>query len=218
MYAYPPQARVDRRLPKSVIYKNAKPSKPVKDLFASQVIDIVWKYKLAQETINLPPKEGYTEIQIFDIMLKGPRLDPKILATIDKAIPYSLFFRLHLEDRIKRVAAFKRPNQSGERHWVVGAYFESGWRSAAAPESTLPLALDLRSLYEQMLLPYIDLPRRSDETLAALVERHQRIRNKQRQLKALKTQMGKEKQFNRKVELNALVRELEDELRLLTAP
>ncbi len=218
MFAYPPKARVDRRLPKSMIYKNAKPSKSAKDLFVSQVSDIVWKYKLAQETINLPPKDGYTEIQVFNILLKGPKLDPRILGVIDKAIPYPLFFRLHFENRINRVTAFKRPNQSGDSRWVVGAYFETGWQADATPESKLPVALDLRSLYEQMLVPYIDLARRDGETLAALVDRHQLIGTKQRQLNALRAKMGRERQFNRKVEFNTLVRNIEDELSALTAP
>ena len=217
MFVYPPQARVDRKLPKSVIYKNAKPSTTVKELFVSQVADIIWKFKLAPETINIPAKAGYTEIQVFDILLKGAKLDPKVLRSIDKAIPYPLFFRLHNQDRINRVTAFKRPNVAtsktpktiDDRPWVLGTYFETGWQPNTHSQSKLPLALDLRSLYEQMLLPYIPLGRRPDEHLESLVERHHLIRTKQRKLKTVKSKMKKERQFNRKVDLNTRIRDLE---------
>ncbi len=216
MFAYPPQARVDRKLPKSVIYKNAKPATAVKELFVTQVADIIWKFKLAPETINIPAKAGYTEIQVFDIKLKDSKIDLKVLGTIDKAIPYPLFFRLYDKGRVNRITAFKRPNItpkiSKDRSWVLGAYFETGWQTDSNPQSNLPIALDLRSLYEQMLLSYIPLDRRGDESLETLVERHQLIRTKQRKLETLKVNMKKERQFNRKVDLNTRIRDLENEL------
>lgn len=215
MFAYPAQAQVDRKVPKSVIYKNAKPSNAVKELFVHQVSDIIWKYKLAQDTINLPPKGGYAEIQVFDILLKALKIDSKVLATIDKAIPYPLFFRMRFQERVNHISAFKRPNQAGDRRWVLGTYFETGWRVDAEQKTKLPLALDLRSLYEHMLMPYIGLPRRDGETLEALIERQQLIKTYLRKLKTFRATMKKERQFSRKVELNTRIRTLEKELEAL---
>ena len=39
----------------------------MKDLFVAQVEQIVWQYKLAPETINLPATPGVPEIQVFGI-------------------------------------------------------------------------------------------------------------------------------------------------------
>jgi len=80
----------------------------------------------------------------------------------------------------------------------------------------LPVALDLKTLYEQMLFMYIDLPPRDGEALEILVERVRMIRKRRRELQALAAKMNCEKQFNRKVELNAGVREIREQLRLLT--
>ena len=48
-----PNAAFGRILPKNKIYEHAHPSTALKELFVRQVDQIVWKYKLAHETINL---------------------------------------------------------------------------------------------------------------------------------------------------------------------
>lgn len=215
MFAYPSKALFDRVLPKIKIYANAKPSRRVKDMFISQVEEIVWKCKLAEGTINLAPRDGFTEIQVFEVSLKGPELGTEVLNAIDQAIPYPIFFRLCHGDRIKRVAAFKRPAADGSGAWVTEAYFETGWAKAIAPALPLPVALDIKSLYEQMLIALIDLPARPGESLPALVERVGLIRRNTRELQTLEAKMHKEKQFNRKVELNAKARVIQARLQEL---
>ncbi len=217
MFAYPEQAVFNRALPKNLIYKNAKPSKAVKGRFVSQVSEIVWKYKLSQDTLNLAPRDGFTEIQVFDITLKVPDLNFDVLTVIDKAIPYPIFFRLHFEGRVNRVATYKRPSGAQIDTWVMSdIYFETGRQDAAAQQAPLPVALDIKSLYEQMLIPYIGCSARANESVGALVERVQQIRKKKRELDMLEKKIIREKQFNRKVELNTQIRELNKELAFLT--
>ena len=71
MFAYPKQAEFNRPVPKNKIYGYAKPSRVIRDRFVSQVSEIVWKYKLAPETVNLPAhrqgKLPVHEIQVFEI-------------------------------------------------------------------------------------------------------------------------------------------------------
>jgi Domain of unknown function (DUF4391) len=47
----------------------------VKKLFVQQVEQIVWQFKLAPETINLPARPAVPEIQVFAIQLKTPELN-----------------------------------------------------------------------------------------------------------------------------------------------
>jgi hypothetical protein len=128
---------------------------------------------------------------------------------IDKVIPYPIFFRLRYEEQVKGVAAFKRPAADSTGKWVIEEYFETDWADATTPAIPLPVALDLKALYEQMLFAYINLPPRNGETLESLVERVRLTRKYRRELKALEVKMKSEKQFNRKVELNAKVREMQ---------
>jgi hypothetical protein len=218
VFIYPAKAEFNRAVPKVKIYANAKPSKSVKAKFVSQISEMVWRYKLSPETTNLAARGGFTEIQVFEIALKEPELDTGVLSSIDKAIPYPILYRLLHEGRVKRVAAYKRPAIDGTGKWVTEAYFETGWTDDIVPAMPLPLALDLKALYEQMLFAYIDLPPRAGENMEALVERVRMVRNCRRDLRALKAKMNSEKQFNRKVDLNAQVREIQERLRSLAVP
>ncbi|MGK5092909.1 DUF4391 domain-containing protein [Deltaproteobacteria bacterium TL4] len=216
MFNYPAKAAFNRVLPKSKIYANVKPSRAIKDKFVSQISEIIWKYKLSPDTTNLDARDGFSEIQIFEIILKEPELNTDVLSVIDKAIPYPLFFQLRYEDQVKGVAAYKRPAEDGSGTWVIEEYFETGWSDVTTPPRPLPVALDLKALYEQMLLAYIDLPPSNGEALASLVDRVRQIRKLKRELKALESKLNSEKQFNRKVELNAKVRSLQSQLSTLT--
>jgi hypothetical protein len=216
VFIYPAKAEFNRVLPKVKIYSNAKPSKSVKAKFVSQISEIVWKYKLSPETTNLAVRDGFTEIQVFEITLKEPELDSEVLMAIDKAIPYPILYRLLYKGRVKNVAAYKRPAADSSGKWLAEAYFETDWMDDVAPAMPLPVALDLKALYEQMLFAYIDLPPRAGENLDVLVERVRMIRKCRRDLRALKANMNSEKQFNRKVELNTQVRGLNAQLAVLT--
>jgi len=212
MFAFPDKAAYGRTVPKNLIYANARPSTRVKNLFVAEVGEIIWQYKLSPETVNLEAKDGYAEIQVFDLLLKTPELSPDVLEAMDKAVPYPVFYRLRHENRVKHAAAYKRPAQDGTGKWVVGNCYETRWGSANKTGQPLPVALDLKSLYEQMLLPYIPLPPVEGESLQDLVNREYRIRQIQRQLKELESKLKKEKQFNRKVEFNGEIRKLSAEL------
>ena len=216
MFIYPAKAEFNRTIPKVKIYTNAKPAKSVKAKFVSQVSEIVWKYKLSPETTNLAARGGFSEIQVFEIPLKEQKLDTEVLMAIDKAIPYPILYRLLHEGRVKRVAAYKRPAADRSGKWLTGTYFETAWMDATAPAMPLPVALNLKALYEQMLLACIELPPRAGEKLDVLVERVRMIRKCRRDLAALAAKMKSEKQFNRKVDFNAQVRGLNAQLVILT--
>lgn len=63
---YPKQAVFGRTLPKNKIYEHSGANTRLKDLFVEQVEQIVWQYKLAPETINLPARPGVPELQVFN--------------------------------------------------------------------------------------------------------------------------------------------------------
>lgn len=150
------------------------------------------------------------EIQVFTVALKTPELSEDVLRCIDQAIPFPIFYQLTFEGRIKTKAAYKRPNDTGK--WVVDGYFETDWQFSDVERSELPIALDLAGLYEQMLRRLLPLPPRTGESLKAQVERLGQIRSKENECRKMEARLNKEKQFNRKVELNAQLRQLKLEL------
>lgn len=212
MFAYPKQAEFNRVLPKSKIYAHAKPGKAVKDLFVSQVGEIVWKYKLSPETINLPARHGITEIQVFEIALKAEELDEDVLRTVDKAIPFPILFQLTHVDRIRFATSYKRPSDADSTKWVIEASFSTDWQPAGQERPALPVALDLASLYEHLIRRHLPLPQRSGESIRDHVARYTAIQAKEKECQRLETRLNREKQFNRKVEINAALRVLRQEV------
>ena len=218
LFLFPNQAEFNRVLPKSKIYEHARPTRSIQELFVAQVEKIVWKYKLSPETINLPASPNVPEIQIFSVSLKTTELSESVLRTIDNAIPFPIFFELSHGKQIKPIAAYKRPNNADSTKWIVDDYFDMSWQPLEISRDPLPVALDLASLYEQLLRRHISLPARSGESLKDQVQRANVIRTKESQSRKLETRIQQEIQFNRKVELNRELRELKNELNSLLGP
>lgn len=212
MFAYPKQAEFNRAVPKSKIYAYAKPSRRVKELFVAQVGEIRWRYKLSPETVNLPARDGINEIQVFEIALKTPDLDAVVLQTIDKAIPFPLVFQLTHDGQVRFAVSYKRPSEADASKWVIEASFQTGPQPVEAERPALPVALDLVGLYEQIVRRHIPLAPRTGEGIAEHVSRFKLLEAKKRMHQQVETQLAQERQFNRKVELNAQLRTLTAEL------
>ncbi|MCP6431790.1 DUF4391 domain-containing protein [Klebsiella pneumoniae] len=213
---YPKQAVFGRTLPKNKIYEHSGANTRLKDLFVEQVEQIVWQYKLAPETINLPARPGVPELQIFSIQLKTSELNLDVLRCIDGVVQFPIIFELSFDGRTKVIAAYKRPNESDASRWVMSDYFMTAWLPSDCERTAMPLALDLGSLYEQMLHRLIPTPARPRESLADLVARVELVEAKHREVEKAASRLAKEKQFNRKVEINAHLRQLKKELEELT--
>jgi hypothetical protein len=102
---YPKQAAFGRTLPKNKIYEHSGANTRLKDLFVAQVEQIVWQYKLAPETINLPAKPGVPEVQVFAIQIKTPELNLDVLRCIDGSVQFPIVFELNFDGRTQVVAA-----------------------------------------------------------------------------------------------------------------
>lgn len=215
--AYPKKAAFERVLPKNKIYEHSEANARLKDLFVEQVEQITWQYKLATETINLPAGRNVLEIQIFRIILRTENLSLDVLKCIDGAIPSRIIFELEYADKIKVIAAYKQVSEADSNKWVISDYFSTEWLPTNQVRETMPVALDLAGLYEALLQRLIPLAPRTDESFVALVTRLETVKAKQHEIEKTRTKLAKEKQFNRKVEINAALRQLNNELQELTA-
>lgn len=216
LFTFPGQARVGRPVPKTKIYEHSQIGSALRDKFVAQVEQITWAYKLSPETLNLPARQEVPEIQVFDIELKDAELDDEVLRAIDRAIPFPIVFQLHRDGQLCMVAAFKRPSQAEADKWVLEDYLHGPWLTEGAERQPLPIALDLQGLYEQLLRSLLPQAARVGESLPEQLERLARLRGRQSEYKKLEARLHKEKQFNRKVALNAQLRELKSEIDVLS--
>ena len=216
MFTFPPQTFFGKVIPKTRIQAHAPASRKIRDLFTAQISEIRWAYKLSPETLHIPARLSVPEIQIFDITLKTTAIDDEVLHTIDRAIPYPVFHRLYSEKGTAISAAFKRPNAADPGQWVVGTRFTTAFKKSAAELPPLPTVLDLGHLYAALFAPLLPMPPRSGETLAAQIARCEKILRLRRQIDLLTSRLHREKQFNRKVEINQQLKPLLAEADTLT--
>ena len=215
LYSFPKQAEYGKMIPKNKIYEHADVNTATKDKFVAQIDKIIWQYKLAPETINLQATNTVAEIQVFDIKLKVKEIDETLLRIIDKAIPFPIFFQIYRNDEVKVRAAYKRPSDGDKNKWVVESYFESEWMDIDTLKEPLPVALDMGKLYDLMIQSLIPIEFNVNVLECSIknhVDRIEMIKAKEREYTKLKAKRDKEKQFNRKAEFNAHLKNIKKEL------
>ena len=202
LYLWPKSAEVGRIVPKQKFYEHTKISTATKQKFIDDVQQIVWAFKLAEETVGLRGTEEVPEIQIFSIQAKGDDISNLVLATIDRAIPLPIIFEVHrhsARQKQLRVTAAHKP--VGRAKPKPAAYFTSGWLPAGNDRKPLPPGIDLPRLYGQLLSPLLPTPVKPEEGLEKAIVRSDEIRRLERETSRLEVKMKNEPQFNRKVEL-----------------
>ena len=211
-FDYPKAAAFGRVVPKTRIYEHAGANTALKDLFITQVDQIVWKFKLAPETINLAATRAVSEIQVFGVSLRTNKLDDEVLRAIDRAIPFPLIFELNWAGKRRAVAAFKRPSEADAARWVVSEYFATDWAPDDAPRQPLPVVLNLGGLYDAILTAMMPVAKAADEDIQTRVARMEAIGAKTREVDRIKARLAREKQFNKRVAINAELRVAKQEL------
>lgn len=215
LYKFPPQAKVDRLIPKNKFYEQGKANTKIEQLFVDQVENIRWAYKLASSTIHLQDQEDLKEIQIFRVKSRVEDLDVSILSFIDKLILTPIIFEVVYQDKVKVVATYKRVNQADKTKVVIGQYYASEWLEDH-DRVELPLYLKLADLYEHFiaqLLPIVsnEDPENDDGfiSIEMKLQKARQLESLQKQLDKLKSKLRNEKQFNRRVELNKQLQNLQ---------
>lgn len=241
-WKFPETAKFGRVIPKEKLYSQAGANAELKQLFVEQVAQIKWAFKLAESTINLAKTEQVHELEVIHIKLKAQTLDEKILTAIDKAIPHPTLFMLTrevntTEHEIAYQAAHKLRTltQSNKEKWQQSAYLKSQWLVPSSLHAApLPAATSLENLYSQLLEALIPLGFQGAKNLQEpkSVYEHSKPQQKKRsledkladlaaieklniQIEQTKAKRDKEKQFNRKRELNDQFKTLKKQLAAL---
>lgn len=213
MFGFPVSTEFNKRIPKQKFYENIEVSPAVKRIFVEQIHIIYWRNKLAAATLNLAAGDAVTEIEIFEVKLNTPQLDEAVLRQIDKAIPYHILFVLTYEGKAQAWIGYKEAS-SGGNAFKVNRYYHTDWM----PENELQFmlgGLNMDAVYESLVRQIAGerLQALSHESLKESVGRDEERRRIEKQIAALENRIHKEKQLNRKMELNAELKKLKLQLR-----
>ena len=215
LYKFPQQAKVDRLIPKNKFYEQGKANTKIEQLFVDQVENIRWAYKLASSTIHLQDQADLKEIQIFRVKSRVEDLDVSILSFIDKLILTPIIFEVVYQDKVKVVASYKRLNQANKTKAVIGQYYASEWLEDH-DRIELPIYLKLADLYEHFIAQILPIALSKDQendnesvSIELQLQKSQQLESLQKQLNQLQSKLRNERQFNRRVELNKQLQNLQ---------
>lgn len=203
LFAWPAAAAFGRRVPKDKVYEHATVGAALREQFVSEVASIEWAFKLAESTVNLPGSDDVPEVQVFHLTAKRDDLTGGVLAAIDRAIAFPLFFEITRPDGATRMAA-----AVGK----VGVHHSTNWMPAGHPRSPLPTAISLSGLYAAALEPLLPLTSRIGECPAAMAARLQSVAKLERDVVAAERRLRNEPQLNRKLEIRKALTALRSEL------
>ncbi len=216
MFGLPVSTHLGSRIPKTQLLSEMGANTALRKLYAEQIVSITWSEKLARETINLAPGQTVREIQIFEIETTTTTPDEKLLNLIDKTIPYHILYVLKCDDKCCARISYKdiTPNAAvTDARVVVSGVYQTSWTT----EDKLPCrveGLDLDSVYENFVRQIAGgrLTTKEDESIQESVDNSKRREKLQKKIDALRKKIGREKQFNRQIELRDEMKELEKQL------
>ena len=217
MLGFPVSTEFNKRIPKQKFYENLDISPTLRRVFVDQIRLVYWRNKLAASTLNIAAGEVVSEVEVFEVRLNETKLDEAVLKQIDKEIPYHILFILTCDGKAQAWIGYKEAAASGSNAFKVNRYYHTDWM----PEDELQLHIDglnMDAVYESLVRQIAGdkLLSESGESLKESVERDEKKKQLEKQIATLESKMRKEKQLNRRMEMNAELKKLRVELKQMT--
>lgn len=214
MLDLPKSTEFNKRIPKQKFYENMYISPKLKKVFVEQVKIIYWRNKIATSTTNLAEGTNVTELEVFEIKLNSQLLDEELLRQIDRVIPYHILFLLEYQEKYQAWIGYKEILISKNNSIKINDYYHTDWDDLENLSLKME-GLSIDKVYENYIrqiagekLKTID----TEETLKESIERNERHQFLQKQIDVLNVKMQKEKQLNRKMEMNTELKKLKEQL------
>ena len=216
MLGFPVSTEFNKRIPKQKFYDNLDVSPTLRRVFVDQIRLVYWRNKLAASTLNIAAGEVVSEVEVFEVRLNEPKLDEAVLKQIDKEIPYHILFSLTCDGKAQAWIGYKEAAASGSNAFKVNRYYHTDWM----PEDELQLHIDglnMDTVYESLVRQIAGdkLQADSGESLKESVERDEKKKQLEKQIATLESKMRKEKQLNRRMEMNAELKRIKSIFRQL---
>jgi hypothetical protein len=235
--ALPKETQLHKRLYKNQFDDHPHLSKLEKRLLIEEIDTIYWENTIKPSTIAiasfLTEEVDFSEVEVFIVNLKTQNKREAIHTVLQKAIPYPLFILFQHQEYCSFSLVQKRINQNDSDRVVIEGEYNTPWietnRLTSKEESfTQDLSIQnhpystfdkLFEYWKKAIVGY-NLSLKMDSERNTLQTQNQElllneINILELSIKTLKTALKKEKQLNRKVELNVKIKKAENELKCL---
>lgn len=201
----PQSTVVNKFIAKTKFYERSLLSHKLQQEFVQKIQKITWKFKLAENTLGVNKTDKVTEIQIFEIELKEKNIPKKVLKVIDCSIPYQILYKFIYKDNFSYGITLKENK--------VENYYFSEWNEEIIFDFT---GVDLERIYQKLVKAFIKEEAQNKKDFSDAINFDQEIKSLEKEIVILQNKIQKEKQFNRKVELNKILLSKEKELKQIT--
>ena len=237
----PTSCHLGKRVYKRLFYENAKLTAYDKKILKEDVETVCWQLSFKPTTIPIQPykdeRREYLEVALVEIALHGKNRISRLSELVHRAIPYPLILMCTFEDEACFSSADKRFSEA-ERDVVVAEEVRlSDWIDLSGPsavQAEFLKSLDVtgwsytnfRTFYNSFINRLLALESAAytgsfsldsgmgrDERVSLLSE----CRQIEEHIKSLRNAIKNEDHFNRQVEMNATIKELESQLEELVA-
>lgn len=206
----PDSALVNRFIAKTKFYEKAAISSKLKDDFVNKIQKITWQYKLSENTLGINKTAAVTEIQVFEIELKEQLIPKNILALIDKVIPYQILYQFKFNEQVAYAITLKGLMDIEKS--IPTDYYFSEWNDPVQFDFT---GTDLEHVYQKLIKAFIKNQTTQQNDFKAVIETDHKTKQLEKDIALLAKKISKEKQFNRKVELNKTLLDKQQQLQLI---
>ena len=230
----PPNARVDRRVPKTLLLEHGAPTAADKQRIKEGIEEVQWVATLKPTTIGVPAfrdaTREYLEIAVLNVTLRADSKAERLTELLHRAVPYPLFLLMDVGTGLTLSLAHKRWSEGEAGATVldgdlVAAALAKANSSQVIPSflgalslSSLPRA-DLYKLYQgcvdavqALLAAQLTGHFRMPGSLQHAEDRREALREASRlgaEINRLRAAAAKEKQMPRQVELNLALKRTE---------
>ncbi|MDD2235447.1 MAG: DUF4391 domain-containing protein [Desulfitobacteriaceae bacterium] len=226
----PRSCEVKNTIFKKLFYENADLSTADQKLFTEAINKITWLYCLKPETINLQPYRDeireYDELEIIEVEITAEKKINRLAEIIMRTIPYPMVLIFRLHNQVKFYVAHQRSNLQDSTKNTIEEFISTDWLEQDNP---LFAKLDLQKMrFTNFYALYSDIVDTiSIANIAGLIpstailsgeearQLSSDLETLEQEIIALRAKLKKETQFNRKMELNIAIKQLEQEKRNL---
>lgn len=214
MFGFPASTEFNKRIPKQKFYENLTVSPALRRIFEGKIKAVFWRNKLDAATLGIAKGNAVTEVEVIELQLDEPQLDEAVLELFDKKIPYHILFILTCDGKAQAWIGYKEAAASGSNAFKVSRYYHSGWM----PEDELHLSIDglnMDAVYESLVRQIAGMQGEvwnAECGAAENVARDERRKQLEKRIATLENKMRKEKQLNRRMEMNAEMKRLKNEM------
>jgi len=232
-FAIPEKCFFGKKIFKKLFLENGNLDMNDKKVIKDDILEIIWVYSLKPETLNIPPfintKYNYDEIAIIQVNLIDKKNVNRIANFINLSIPYPTLLLFNFDGYLLISICEKRLNKNDHTKWILENIIMTEWIDLKDPNKFQQQFLqdiniknlsfiNLNTFYYSIMNRILALNFSSRNGIYKIVSQ-EKIEIRQRNLleiysieekiNKLRSQLKNELQFNRKIDLNVLIKENE---------